>query len=269
MELNTYHANIEGEGYIYAFKRAKKSDDLAAIKKSLKSDPFGFADFAVQGPGMEATITITNGDGEEIMNDIVDACNFNESIHDEKVPSDLAEDEVLVTYVKPAPGLYVDQDFDVTGELDETGTLDDMGVGGTYIEDITSNGAYVFTKMGFSDEDFEMLPVESEAGPQIRIKDSAGESFFVTDENHKKFYPMDSELEELIDRNHDALYPDEDDEDIDTCNAEDDVISFIGNLDLEFLEEVEDKDADGLYVDPDDDSCYELVKNGRTLLGFC
>jgi len=268
----SYHITVSGEGYVYAFKRAKKTDDLEAIKNALREDPFGASDYAVQGPGMEADIVIADEDGEEVMNDIVDACNFCDDVSSDKEPSDLSEDEVLVTYFKPVRGEYVDEDFEAPAELDDTGSCsngdgEDIGVGGEYITSQLRGGVYLFTKMNFGDHQFNILKPEGECGPQIRIKTSDGAPYFVSEGPYRKFYPMDDDLKELIERHHDAFYP-EDDEEADTCDAEEDIDLFISNLDMDELEQVEDSDADGLYIDSAEDRYYSLVKDGRILLSF-
>ncbi|MEI7946578.1 MAG: hypothetical protein WCJ02_07770 [bacterium] len=80
-------------------------------------------------------------------------------------------------------------------------------------------------------------------------------------------YPMGEDLAELVERHRDAFYPD-DDNDPDTWDAEQDIASFIEQLEIEDLEEVQDYEADGLYIDVDDTSCYQLAKDRRTLLAF-
>ena len=78
---------------------------------------------------------------------------------------------------------------------------------------------------------------------------------------------MGEDLAELVERHRDAFYPD-DDNDPDTWDAEQDIASFIEQLEIEDLEEVQDYEADGLYIDVDDTSCYQLAKDRRTLLAF-
>ncbi len=82
------------------------------------------------------------------------------------------------------------------------------------------------------------------------------------------FAPMDDLLERIANNLQD-LYKDEDDPSL--CNTEtqeENILSYISDLDLDELERVETRDKDGLYIDPNDSSYYALVKDGQTLLAF-
>ncbi len=82
------------------------------------------------------------------------------------------------------------------------------------------------------------------------------------------FAPMDDLLERIANNLQD-LYKEEDDPSL--CNTEtqeENILSYISDLDLDELERVETRDKDGLYIDPNDSSYYALVKDGQTLLAF-
>lgn len=82
------------------------------------------------------------------------------------------------------------------------------------------------------------------------------------------FAPMDDLLERIANNLQD-LYKDEDDPSL--CNTEtqeENILSYISDLNLDELERVETRDKDGLYIDPNDSSYYALVKDGQTLLAF-
>lgn len=82
------------------------------------------------------------------------------------------------------------------------------------------------------------------------------------------FAPMDDLLERIANNLQD-LYKDEDDPSL--CNTEtqeENILSYISDLNLDELERAETRDKDGLYIDPNDSSYYALVKDGQTLLAF-
>ena len=82
------------------------------------------------------------------------------------------------------------------------------------------------------------------------------------------FAPMDDLLERIANNLQD-LYKEEDDPSL--CNTEtqeENILSYISDLDLDELERVETRDKDGLYIDPNDSTYYALVKDGQTLLAF-
>lgn len=82
------------------------------------------------------------------------------------------------------------------------------------------------------------------------------------------FAPMDDLLARIANNIQD-LYKDEDDSIL--CNTEtqeENILSYISDLNLDELERVETRDKDGLYIDPNDSSYYALIKDGRTLLAF-
>ncbi len=79
-----YHVEIKGEGYVFAFKRAKKSEDINALCKLIAEDPAKNSDFFAQGPGMDAEVVVTDEDGNDIMEGIVDEFNCNEDAEGDK-----------------------------------------------------------------------------------------------------------------------------------------------------------------------------------------
>lgn len=268
-----YHVEIKGEGYVFAFKRAKKSEDINALCKLIAEDPAKNSDFFAQGPGMDAEVVVTDEDGNDIMEGIVDEFNCNEDAEG-VLPDNLAEDEVVITYLRKANGCYINEDFDSPVELDDAAYNEDeeTGLGGKFVCDsCLTNWRYVFLDMGIGDNKFKFLPVKPAlGGARVRVWDNKSNRYFYNDEEFReKFLPLEelpgniaSDLKKAIAEN---------EEDPDTDNAEDDIRSAISGKELDEFDNTEDRFEDGLYFTPaeeEDETSFELVVDGKVLFGY-
>lgn len=80
------------------------------------------------------------------------------------------------------------------------------------------------------------------------------------------FAPMDDRLERIA-----QWYKDfyaENGEEADTTKLDNEVLGYIGRLDLDDLEKKELRDEDGLYITPKHTEDFALVKDGKVVVAY-
>ena len=80
------------------------------------------------------------------------------------------------------------------------------------------------------------------------------------------FAPMDDRLERIA-----QWYKDfyaENGEEADTTKLDNEVLGYIGRLDLDDLEKVTSRDRDGLYINPKFTYDFALVEDGKIVVAY-